>query len=120
MVIDKGHQKYMDKNKKVSIPEITINGQVLNPINYNSNTNVVTFSKGIQYDLRTGRILNNSSSSQSSSSSNSRRSQTTTQTTTQSKPKPTTRPKPTSSSKTSNIDIESALDNGSDEGGSAD
>ena len=116
----------MDKNNKVSIPKITVNGQVLNPINYNSNTNVVTFSKGIQYDLRTGRFLDNNSSSQSYSSSNSRRSQTTTQTTTQSKPKPaskpkpTTRPKPTTSSKTSNIDIESALDNGSDEGGSAD
>ena len=107
MVIDKGHQKYMDKNRKVSIPEITVNGQVLNPQNYNSNTNVVTFSNGIQYNLRTNQI---------SSSSNSRRSQTTTQ----SKPKPTTRPKPTSSSKTSNIDIESALGNGSDEGGSAD
>ena len=126
MVIDGGHQKYMNKNKKVSIPKITVNGKVLNPINYNSNTNVVTFSNGIQYDLRTERFLNNSSSSQSSSSSNSRRSQTTTQTTTQSKPKPaskpkpTTRPKPTSSSKTSNIDIESALGNGSDEGGSAD
>lgn len=120
MVIDRGHQKYMDKNNKVSIPEITINGQVLNPINYNSNTNVVTFSKGIQYDLRTGRLLNNNSSSQSYSSSNSRRSQTTTQTTTQSKPKPASKPKPTTSSKTSNIDIESALDNGSDEGGSAD
>lgn len=127
IVIDRGHQKYMDKNNKVSIPKITVNGQVLNPINYNSNTNVVTFSKGIQYDLRTGRFLdNNSSSSQSYSSSNSRRSQTTTQTTTQSKPKPaskpkpTTRPKPASSSKTSNIDIESALGNGSDDGGSAD
>lgn len=126
MVIDRGHQKYMDKNKKVSIPKFAVNGQVLNPINYNSNTNVVTFRNGMQYDLRTGRFLNNSSSSQSSSSSNSRRSQTTTQTTTQSKPKPaskpkpTTRPKPASSSKTSNIDIESALDNGSDEGGSAD
>ena len=117
MVIDKGHQKYMDKNRKVSIPEITVNGQVLNPQNYNSNTNVVTFSNGMQYNLRTNQI---------SSSSNSRRSQTTTQTTTQSKPKPaskpksTTKPKPTSSSKTSNIDIESALGNGSDEGGSAD
>lgn len=107
MVIDKGHQKYMDKNRKVSIPEITVNGQVLNPQNYNSNTNVVTFSNGIQYNLRTNQI---------SSSSNSRRSQTTTQ----SKPKPTTKPKPSSSSKTSNIDIESALGNGSDEGGSAD
>lgn len=116
MVIDRGHQKYMDKNKKVYIPKITVNGQVLNPQNYNSNTNVVTFSNGIQYNLRTERFLDNSSSSQSSSSSNSRRSQTTTQ----SKPKPTTRPKPVSSSKTSNIDIESALDNGSDEGGSAD
>ena len=107
MVIDKGHQKYMDKNRKVSIPEITVNGQVLNPQNYNSNTNVVTFSNGIQYNLRTNQI---------SSSSNSRRSQTTTQ----SRPKQTTKPKPTSSSKTSNIDIESALGNGSDEGGSAD
>lgn len=116
IVIDREHQKHIDKNKKVSIPKITINGQVLNPQNYNSNTNVVTFSNGIQYNLRTGRLLDNSSSSQSSSSSNSRRSQTTTQ----SRPKPTTRPKPTSSSKTSNIDIESALDNGSDEGGSAD
>ena len=106
----------MDKNKKVSIPKIAVNGQVLSPRNYNSNTNVVTFSNGIQYDLRTERFLNNSSSSQSSSSSNSRRSQTTTQ----SRPKPTTRPKPTSSSKTPNIDIESALGNGSDEGGSAD
>ena len=119
MVIDGGHQKYMNKNKKVSIPKITVNGKVLNPINYNSNTNVVTFSNGIQYDLRTNQI---------SSSSNSRRSQTTTQTTTQSKPKPASKPKPTtrpkpkpaSSSKTSNIDIESALGNGSDEGGSAD
>ena len=119
MVIDGGHQKYMNKNKKVSIPKITVNGKVLNPINYNSNTNVVTFSNGIQYDLRTNQI---------SSSSNSRRSQTTTQTTTQSKPKPASKPKPTtrpkpkpaSSSKTSNIDIESILDNGSDEGGSAD
>ena len=116
IVIDRNHQKYMDKNKKVSIPKFTVNGQVLIPRNYNSNTNVVTFSNGIQYDLKTGRFLDNSSSSQSSSSSNSRRSQTTTQ----SRPKPTTRPKPTSSSKTSNIDIESALDNGSDEGGSAD
>ena len=116
IVIDREHQKHIDKNKKVSIPKITINGKVLNPRNYNSNTNVVTFSNGMQYDLRTGRLLDNSSSSQSSSSSNSRRSQTTTQ----SRPKPTTRPKPTSSSKTSNIDIESALDNGSDEGGSAD
>ena len=119
MVIDGGHQKYMNKNKKVSIPKITVNGKVLNPINYNSNTNVVTFSNGIQYDLRTNQI---------SSSSNSRRSQTTTQTTTQSRPKPASKPKPTtrpkpkpaSSSKTSNIDIESALGNGSDEGGSAD
>ena len=113
IVIDRGHQKYMNKNKKVSIPKITVNGKVLNPINYNSNTNVVTFSNGIQYDLRTNQI---------SSSSNSRRSQTTTQTTTQSKPKPTTRPKPkpASGSKTSNTDIESALENGSDEGGSAD
>lgn len=101
IVIDRDHQKHMDKNNKVSIPKITVNGQVLSPRNYNSNTNVVTFSNGIQYDLRTN---------------NSRRSQTTTQ----SRPKPTTRPKPTSSSKTSNIDIESALDNGSDEGGSAD
>ena len=116
IVIDGNHQKYMDKNKKVSIPKFAVNGQVLIPRNYNSNTNVVTFSNGIQYDLRTERFLDNSSSSQSSSSSNSRRSQTTTQ----SRPKPTTRPKPTSSSKTSNIDIESALDNGSDEGGSAD
>lgn len=116
IVIDGNHQKYMDKNKKVSIPKFAVNGQVLIPRNYNSNTNVVTFSNGIQYDLRTKRFLDNSSSSQSSSSSNSRRSQTTTQ----SRPKPTTRPKPTSSSKTSNIDIESALDNGSDEGGSAD
>ena len=119
MVINREHQKYMNKNKKVSIPKITLNGKVLNPINYNSNTNVVTFSNGIQYDLRTNQI---------SSSSNSRRSQTTTQTTTQSKPKPASKPKPTtrpkpkpaSSSKTSNIDIESALGNGSDEGGSAD
>lgn len=116
IVIDGNHQKYMDKNKKVSIPKFAVNGQVLIPRNYNSNTNVVTFSNGIQYDLRTKRFLDNSSSSQRSSSSNSRRSQTTTQ----SRPKPTTRPKPTSSSKTSNIDIESALDNGSDEGGSAD
>ena len=116
IVIDRGHQKYMNKNNKVSIPKITVNGQVLSPRNYNSNTNVVTFSNGIQYNLRTERFLDNSSSSQSSSSSNSRRSQTTTQ----SRPKPTTRPKPTSSSKTSNIDIESALGNGSDEGGSAD
>ena len=116
MVIDGGHQKYMNKNKKVSIPKITLNGKVLNPINYNSNTNVVTFSNGRQYNLRTKRFLDNSSSSQSSSSSNSRRSQTTTQ----SRPKPTTRPKPASSSKTSNTDIESALENGSDEGGSAD
>lgn len=116
IVIDGNHQKYMNKNNKVSIPKITVNGQVLNPINYNSNTNVVTLSKGIQYDLRTGRFLNNNSSSQSYSSSNSRRSQTTTQ----SRPKPTTRSKPTSSSKTSNIDIENALGNGSDEGGSAD
>lgn len=116
IVIDGNHQKYMDKNKKVSIPKFAVNGQVLIPRNYNSNTNVVTFSNGIQYDLKTGRFLDNSSSSQRSSSSNSRRSQTTTQ----SRPKPTTRPKPTSSSKTSNIDIESALDNGSDEGGSAD
>lgn len=116
IVIDRNHQKYMDKNNKVSIPKFAVNGQVLIPRNYNSNTNVVTFSNGIQYDLKTGRFLDNSSSSQSSSSSNSRRSQTTTQ----SRPKPTTRPKPTSSSKTSNIDIESALDNGSDEGGSAD
>ena len=116
IVIDGNHQKYMDKNKKVSIPKFAVNGQVLIPRNYNINTNVVTFSNGIQYDLKTRRFLDNSSSSQSSSSSNSRRSQTTTQ----SRPKPTTRPKPTSSSKTSNIDIESALDNGSDEGGSAD
>ena len=103
----------MNKNNKVSIPKITVNGQVLSPRNYNSNTNVVTFSNGIQYNLRTNQI---------SSSSNSRRSQTTTQTTTQSRPKPTTRPKPkpASGSKTSNIDIESILDNGSDEGGGAD
>lgn len=120
IVIDRNHQKYMDKNQKVSIPKFTVNGKVLSPINYNSNTNVVTFKNGIQYDLRTGRFLNNSSSSQSYSSSNSRRSQTTTQTTTQSKPKSTTRHKPASSSKTSNIDIESALGNSSDEGGSAD
>ena len=112
MVIDKGHQKYMDKNRKVSIPEITVNGQVLNPINYNSNTNVVTFDGGIQYNLRTKTY----SVVPSSPHSNSRRSQTTTQ----SKPKPATKPKPASSSKTSNIDIESALGNGSDEGGSAD
>ena len=112
IVIDRGHQKYMDKNKKVSIPKITVNGQVLNPQNYNSNTNVVTFDGGIQYNLKTKTY----SVAPSSTHSNSRRSQTTTQ----SRPKPTTRPKPTSSSKTSNIDIESALDNGSDEGGSAD
>ena len=111
IVIDREHQKYMNKNNKVSIPKITVNGQVLSPRNYNSNTNVVTFRNGIQYNLRTNQI---------SSSSNSRRSQTTTQTTTQSRPKPTTRPKPASSSKTSNIDIESALYNGSDDGGSAD
>ena len=116
IVIDKGHQKYMDKNKKVSIPKIAINGQVLNPINYNSITNVVTFDGGIQYNLKTKTYSLGSSSTHS----NSRRSQTTTQTTTQSKPKPTTKPKPASSSKTSNIDIESALENGSDEGGSAD
>ena len=112
IVIDRNHQKYMDKNKKVSIPKITVNGQVLNPQNYNSNTNVVTFDGGIQYNLKTKTY----SVVPSSTHSNSRRSQTTTQ----SRPKPTTRPKPTSSSKTSNIDIESALDNGSDEGGSAD
>ena len=47
IVIDGGHQKYMNKNKKVSIPKITVNGQVLSPRNYNSNTNVVTFSNGI-------------------------------------------------------------------------
>lgn len=122
MVIDRNHQKYMDKNKKVSIPKIIVNGQVLNPINYNSNTNVVTFDGGIQYNLKTKTY----SVATSSTHSNSRRSQTTTQTTTQSKPKPaskpksTTRSKPASSSKTSNIDIESALENGSDEGGSAD
>lgn len=118
MVIDKGHQKYMDKNRKVSIPEITVNGQVLNPLNYNSNTNVVTFDGGIQYNLRTKTY----SVVPSSPHSNSRRSQTTTQSKPKpaSKPKPTTKPKPASSSKTSNIDIESALGNGSDEGGSAD
>lgn len=112
MVIDKEHQKYMDKNKKVSIPKIAVNGQVLNPLNYNSNTNIVTFDGGIQYNLKTKTY----SVVPSSTHSNSRRSQTTTQ----SKPKPTTKPKPASGSKTSNIDIESALDNGSDEGGSAD
>ena len=112
IVIDRGHQKYMNKNKKVSIPKITVNGKVLNPINYNSNTNVVTFDGGIQYNLKTKTYSLGSSSTHS----NSRRSQTTTQ----SRPKPTTRPKPASSSKTSNIDIESALENGSDEGGSAD
>ena len=46
IVIDREHQKHIDKNKKVSIPKIAINGQVLNPQNYNSNTNVVTFSNG--------------------------------------------------------------------------
>lgn len=112
MVIDKEHQKYMDKNKKVSIPKIAVNGQVLNPLNYNSNTNIVTFDGGIQYNLKTKTY----SVVPSSTHSNSRRSQTTTQ----SKPKPTTKPKPAFGSKTSNIDIESALDNGSDEGGSAD
>ena len=118
MVIDRGHQKYMDKSRKVSIPKIIVNGQVLNPINYNSNTNVVTFDGGIQYDLRTKTY----SVVPSSTHSNSRRSQTTTQSKPKpaSKPKPTTRLKPASSSKTSNIDIESALGNGSDEGGSAD
>lgn len=112
IVIDRNHQKYMDKNRKVSIPKIAINGQVLNPINYNSNTNVVTFDGGIQYNLRTKTYSLGSSSTHSNSNRN--------QTTTQSRPKPTTRPKPASSSKTSNIDIESALGNGSDEGGSAD
>ena len=112
IVIDRNHQKYMDKNKKVSIPKITVNGQVLNPQNYNSTTNVVTFDGGIQYNLKTKTY----SVVPSSTHSNSRRSQTTTQ----SKPKPATRHKPASSSKTSNIDIESALENGSDEGGSAD
>ena len=29
IVIDRGHQKYMDKNKKVSIPKITVNGHIL-------------------------------------------------------------------------------------------
>ena len=124
IVIDGGHQKYMNKNKKVSIPKITVNGKVLNPINYNSNTNVVTFDGGIQYNLKTKTYSLGSSSTHS----NSRRSQTTTQTTTQSKPKPASKPKPTtrpkpkpaSGSKTSNIDIESILENGSDEGGSAD
>lgn len=112
IVIDRDHQKYMDKSKKVSIPKTTINGRVLQPRNYNSTTNVVTFDGGIQYNLRTKTYSLGSSSMHS----NSNRSQTTTQ----SRPKPTTRPKPASSSKTSNIDIESALDNGSDEGGSAD
>ncbi len=124
IVIDREHQKHIDKNKKVSIPKIIVNGQVLSPRNYNSTTNVVTFDGGIQYNLKTKTY----SVVPSSSHSNSRRSQTTTQTTTQSKPKPASKPKPTtrpkpklaSSSKTSNIDIESALDNGSDEGGSAD
>lgn len=118
IVIDGNHQKYMDKNKKVSIPKITVNGQVLNPLNYNSNTNVVTFDGGIQYNLKTKTY----SVVPSSTHSNSRRSQTTTQSKPKpaSKPKSTTRSKPASSSKTSNIDIESALDNGSDEGGSAD
>lgn len=112
IVIDKDHQKYIDKSKKVSIPKTTINGRVLQPRNYNSTTNVVTFDGGIQYNLRTKTYSLGSSSTHS----NSRRSQTTTQ----SKPKPTTRPKLASSSKTSNINIESALYNGSDEGGSAD
>ena len=114
MVIDRNHQKYMDKNRKVSIPKITVNGQVLNPINYNSNTNVVTFDGGIQYNLKTKTYSLGSSSTHSNSNRN--------QAATQSRPKPTTRPKPkpSSSSKTSNIDIESALYNGSDEGGSAD
>lgn len=118
IVIDRNHQKYMDKNKKVSIPKITVNGQVLNPRNYNSTTNVVTFDGGIQYNLKTKTY----SVVPSSTHSNSRRSQTTTQSKPKpaSKPKPTTRSKPASSSKTSNIDIESALGNGSDEGGSAD
>lgn len=118
IVIDGNHQKYMDKNKKVSIPKITVNGQVLNPLNYNSNTNVVTFDGGIQYNLKTKTY----SVVPSSTHSNSRRSQTTTQSKPKpaSKPKSTTRSKPASSSKTSNIDIESALGNGSDEGGSAD
>ena len=112
IVIDRNHQKYMDKSKKVSIPKTTINGRVLQPRNYNSTTNVVTFDGGIQYNLRTKTYSLGSSSTHSNSNRN--------QTTTQSRPKPTTRPKPTSSSKTSNIDIESALYNGSDEGGSAD
>ena len=112
IVIDGNHQKHMDKSKKVSIPKTTINGRVLQPRNYNSTTNVVTFDGGIQYNLRTKTYSLGSSSTHS----NSRRSQTTTQ----SRPKPTTKPKPASSSKTSNIDIESALGNGSDEGGSAD
>ena len=114
MVINGEHQKYMNKNKKVSIPKITVNGKVLNPINYNSNTNVVTFDGGIQYNLKTKTYSLGSSSTHSNSNRN--------QAATQSRPKPTTRPKPkpASSSKTSNIDIESALGNGSDEGGSAD
>ena len=110
----------MNKNNKVSIPKITVNGQVLSPLNYNSNTNVVTFDGGIQYNLKTKTYSLGSSSTHSNSNRN--------QAATQSRPKPTTRPKPasrpkpkpTSSSKTSNIDIESALGNGSDEGGSAD
>ena len=47
IVIDREHQKHIDKNKKVSIPRFTVNGKVLSPHNYNSNTNVVTFSNGI-------------------------------------------------------------------------
>lgn len=118
IVIDNDHQKYMDKSKKVSIPKTTKNGRVLRPLNYNSTTNVVTFDGGIQYDLRTKTY----SVAPLSTHSNSNRNQAATHSKPKpaSKPKPTTRPKLASSSKTSNIDIESALDNGSDEGGSAD
>ena len=70
IVIDRGHQKYMNKNKKVSIPKITVNGQVLSPRNYNSNTNVVTFDGGIQYNLKTKTYSLGSSSTHSNSNRN--------------------------------------------------
>lgn len=120
IVIDRNHQKYMDKSKKVSIPKTTINGRVLQPRNYNSTTNVVTFDGGIQYNLRTKTYSLGSSSTHSNSNRN--------QTTTQSSPKTTStqsrtttpKPKHTTNDRTSSVDIEKMLYYGSDEGGSAD
>lgn len=120
IVIDRNHQKYMDKSKKVSIPKTIINGRVLQPRNYNSTTNVVTFDGGIQYNLRTKTYSLGSSSTHSNSNRN--------QTTIQSSPKTTStqsrtttpKPKHTTNDRTSSVDIEKMLYYGADEGGSAD